>query len=311
MDPLLIASAERRLARLAQLEHTVLMAMLQPWRLHLPDVSRDIEAYFVREFGLPAEVPLGTHISWDRVAAARAQTVPTLMADLRDRLAATIAEQEAVLADARMAAFVEGYYSGLYDLYQSGVDVEDGLPAVPALLKWLAVGGFAGLTMGQRLKGWADTATDKVGRWLKAAVAGGLSLTDTTTVVDRAMTQAQQGTLSLAGDEIHLVGATGTHAAYAQYGRAIRGEMWVTKRDERVCRICGPKHLTETWEQPVTHSHPGCRCVKIPIPYDITARPLAYESFLRAVRAKYPYPPEYQGGEYWRTNRWSRNHVGL
>jgi FAD/FMN-containing dehydrogenase len=52
--------------------------------------------------------------------------------------------------------------------------------------------------------------------------------------------------------------------------------------DPLVCPVCAAKHMTVTSDRPVDHSHPGCRCIKVPMPRNFTpVAPLSFESFLQ------------------------------
>jgi hypothetical protein len=115
-------------------------------------------------------------------------------------------------------------------------------------------------------------------------VAGGRTLDDTLLGVDGAFATFNGRVAGLVGNELHRAAAAGADIALTAARRDHDIiEVWVTTGDHLVCPICEALHLTVTRKQPVTDSHPGCRCWKVPIPANYQPNSLSYAAFLSSL----------------------------
>jgi hypothetical protein len=151
--------------------------------------------------------------------------------------------------------------------------------------------GFDDVDWEQRLGTWVNVTQDKMRRWLTATTIGAAVWADTTDGFDGLASQFTQRVTGLLGNEIFRAFSLGALVALATAERELGidpASVWLCRTtadgtpDPLVCPICRPLHLTVTDKRPIDDTHPGCRCIKVPVaqPFAATA-PLPYESFLR------------------------------
>jgi hypothetical protein len=165
--------------------------------------------------------------------------------------------------------------------------------------------GYEGVSYKDRAERWGKEAKPRIRQWLLASALGGLTIDQTLRGVS-GITNTLGGRLAALGeDEYHGGFMYGTAQAIRQanngfmYGanRAVDikqwypiSEVWLTKEDELVCAVCAVKHLTITMEIPRVHTHPNCRCWKMPITLDphrpmvnFQANPVSWVDFLQSI----------------------------
>lgn len=205
--------------------------------------------------------------------------------ELRDLIAAATPEMEDLLDETLTDAYEESHDRALWMLALGGVELEE--PSDPgdfdAIKLALIAGGVAGIGYPARLRVWNQEFTSRWDRMLKASVVGGWAGDETLTMFDALASSFAGHVEGLATNELHRAGGLGAAAATQPYRDQLVGEVWLTRQDDGVCPRCRAKHLTITTEQPITNSHPGCRCIKVPIPLNLHQQPIDYVAFLQSI----------------------------
>ena len=113
---------------------------------------------------------------------------------------------------------------------------------------------------------------------MHASIVGGHSLDDTLAGLNRITDSFTGRVQGLVENEMVRAFDTGGDIALQAVGddHAVT-EVWVTRADRLVCGICAPRHMKVTALQPITDSHPGCRCRKVPVPDDFTYTDVDYD----------------------------------
>lgn len=186
-------------------------------------------------------------------------------------------------------AMEEGHRRELWLLGLGGLDplpYADSLPDSNRRAELLLVGGIAGLSWRERLRAAARDFEQRTTRWVSGSVRGGRSLDDTLDGVDRMGAQFANRATALVGNEMYRAFGSGAAIALAAARRDHDiTEVWVTREDKIVCPLCAALHLTVTLKQPVTDSHPACRCGKVPVPVGFTPTAKSYREFQRELAA--------------------------
>jgi hypothetical protein len=224
---------------------------------------------------------------WDLPAVRREKVEEALLALFETGMVE--AEQElGGLLDAELEeTYEEHYWMALWGAYQEGYDVPaDAEVDRPSILPLLAATAFGGITYQQRLRFWFAAAREKYRRSLHASLVSGDTLARTIQWFEGigAFLQGRVSTLIL--NEVAQASQQGQDDAIGLFGADVIGEVWVTRQDPYVCATCEELHGTVTTLIPRIDTHPGCRCVKIPVlAGGLTARPIDFEWFLNEVRA--------------------------
>lgn len=224
---------------------------------------------------------------WDAVKATR-DDLPRQLTEQLVTLTEEIEEADQILfEDTLDEAFVTGYRRELWLLTMGGLpggQYASQLPDETFRTGLLIAAGVGGLSWLERLRRWRRWHVDRTSRWVASAVVGEQSLADTefmTQAMERQYVRHVQGLL---GNELHRAAGLGSTAALSVARRDFAiAEVWVTMDDGLVCPICEPLHLTVTDLQPVTDSHPGCRCWKVPVPAEYEPSRISYEEFLSSL----------------------------
>jgi hypothetical protein len=183
----------------------------------------------------------------------------------------------------------EGYARELWMLQLAGMDTEALADFVPG--DWDATlrdSAYAGQDWETRLTAWNTSTTDKMRRWLTAlALAGGV-WAETSENYARLMRQHTGHVAGLLANETFRAFTTGAMVGVAVAERALGvaiPEVWLCRTDATgrpdplVCPVCKPLHMTVTTLRPVDDTHPGCRCIKVPLPANTV--PGAFVPFTR------------------------------
>jgi hypothetical protein len=220
---------------------------------------------------------------------------------LQDRVPRDLAESFAELSEALYvedtdameewldAALTEGHQRELWLLAMAGLDIDDyregtTLPDTEEdrAILLLTLGLFGASWMARRAA-WRDDVTRRVGAWTEAAIVGGMTLDDTVAGFDR-ITDSFTGRVEglVENEMLRTFDAGGDIALTAAQEDYAITEVWVTRADRLVCGICAPRHMKVTPLKPVTDSHPGCRCRKVPVPADFEYTDVAYDQLFRS-----------------------------
>jgi hypothetical protein len=255
-----LAGAVRRIDRLNRRERSVLDQIddrIERWLTgYMFELSRVFYRHFMTRFDVVQARQTGADREMDQQVTA---SVQALNADI-----------EQVVGEAVAEAHEDGVMFGWWDAARAGVPAmvsadRERLSAAAAL----AAVGIGGLSLADRIRRWT-TAMDGRGRaaW-RAALAQGATLDDAgflfETLADQmgrrfaALGEAQIQQAFTEGQREALLAWVGDQKGY------ILGEVWLTRQDGRVCPICEELHGTITTAVPVEDSHPGCRCVKVPV----------------------------------------------
>ena len=256
------------------------------------DLFRSYTDTIKREF-LRYLVP-GPEPRWDAQAAIRAG-VPDELADSFEELTAALTDtDEDTFEEELDDALEEGFDQELWLLALGGLPAEqyaEELPPAEGRSAILLAAGVGGLSWAARMQTHRYEVDAKMRQWLKATIAGGRPLDETLGGVDHLTRRFDTRLIGLFDNEhyrAHGLGAEMALGAARQDYEIV--EVWVARTnpdgslDRLVCPVCEALHLTVTAAQPVTDSHPACRCRKVPVPAGYQETPVTYAEFLRRLR---------------------------
>jgi hypothetical protein len=232
---------------------------------------------------------------FDLTTAARHAVVPTWTADLDAMLTAIEDEWEETLEAELTEAHDDGWYWSLWALALQDDAILDGeapddLIPPDNVLPYLIAGAIGGLAYAARAQAWRVQAVDKARQQIGAIVVQGGTWAEVETVLGRVLQQFRQGLASLGADELYLARVHGEdRALQAVAAGGFVAHLWITRADEKVCRVCAPLHLTRTDLRPVHDTHPQCRCITVPL-LDTTATGsgATFDAFIRSLGGTSP-----------------------
>jgi hypothetical protein len=169
----------------------------------------------------------------------------------------------------------EGYARELWLLALGGLDTETLADFTPE--DWgptLRDAGYRQEDWEQRLNAWGTSTKGKMAQLLTALAVAGATWPETAEAYDRIAQQHTKRVTGLLDNELfraYTVGSmVGLGVAQRQLDAEVE-EVWICRTtvsgelDPLVCPICKPLHITVTPRIPVDHTHPGCRCLKVPV----------------------------------------------
>lgn len=247
---------------------------------YLAEVNQKFYSQFVNTWDLPTAKLAGT---LDALAAVGHTSLSDLGDDLEDEFTDQLQDGE-----------TDGWRLMLWDLRQQGlIDDEDladaEAPTEDGTNLWMLLAGIGGLSILDRLRGHIGDTQGRTLRTLRMAMGRGMTLTETQGLFETLGEQMVDRFDLLATAELQRVWGKGQRAALAQMfgddlAGIVQGEIWVSRRDGLVCPICQPLDGLVTSLQPVDDSHPGCRCIKVPLfgpaTVDIARSPVDLDDFL-------------------------------
>jgi hypothetical protein len=255
---------------------------------------RDLEAAFFAYSELPEpatfdprDPPPVIERQWNPLAFHRQGQAETLesFAAMMDVLREVDADDFRETLD---EAADEGYARELWMLSLAGMDTEGLVDFVPD--DWEATlrdGSVEGQDWESRLQTWNATTTDKMRRWLTATALAGGVWAATREGYTRLMQQHTGRVAGLFANETFrafTAGAmVGLETARRELGVVI-GEIWLCRTDASgrpdplVCPVCKPLHMTVTTLRPIDDTHPGCRCLKVPVPAEYRPTAVPYSA---------------------------------
>lgn len=242
---------------------------------------RVLEDAFFRYF----VYPLDSQPRWDAVSALRSDVAATV----NDRyIAATddiLDETELTSDDELDESFLQGWYFGLWDIYQAGGDVDIAVPptseAIEAAIAGAAIGG---LSLMERARRWIGDSRLKHSTGVRAVILSEETLPGTLQWYDGIASVLTNRVSSLVVGEIHRAFELGQASAVGLFPDMLLGEVWVTREDAQVCPRCQALHLTVTDLKPIVDSHPNCRCFKVPIVDGAGSRPIDFTLFMQELQ---------------------------
>jgi len=283
-DPL----SEGAMVALAALEAyaTTSLADLDEWHKEMFRQYEDELAGYFRRYSRPGRVldPDSERTPPDvwAIEAVQGQVVGDLAQSFAELSEALYVEDIGAMEEWLDAAMVEGHQRELWLLAMGGIDIDPYVESIPddedeRTLLLLAL-GVAGLSWLVRRGQWRDRVTADAVQWMHASIVGGQSLDDTLTGLNRITDSFTGRVQGLIENEMVRAFDTGGDIALQAVGddHAVT-EVWVTRADRLVCGICAPRHMKVTALQPITDSHPSCRCRKVPVPDDFTYTDVAYD----------------------------------
>jgi hypothetical protein len=245
--------------------------------------KEDLAAYF-RRYAQPGRVRDPDTLPPDvwAIAAVQDRVSGDLATSFAELSEALYLEDTDAMEEWLDDALVEGSQRELWLLALGGIDIDEYRDALPEeaedrslLLLTLGVLGASWLA---RRASWRDDVTQKVTRWTEASIVGGRTLDETLAGFDR-ITDTFTGRVKglVENEMVRAFDAGGGLALEAVAQDHDLTEVWVTRADVLVCGICAPRHMKVTPLQPITDSHPGCRCRKVPVPADFVYTDVAYD----------------------------------
>jgi len=258
------------------------------FRQYRDELERAFAAYMLvaTPGGQPRPAPV-----WDGLRLRQDGREAELVESFRALIDAMREVDTDAFTDMLSEAADDGFDRALYMMALGGLDTAELLDRLPD--DWettLRDAGYDEVDWEQRLGFWGTDTSEKLRRWLTGTAVAGLPLTDTVNGY-AAITSGHTGHVEgLLGNE--LARAFGIGALLAMtlaretFGDDAFVEVWLAKTDASgrpdplVCPVCAALHMTVTTKQPVDDTHPGCRCVRVPVPANFTPVPgLSFESF--------------------------------
>lgn len=261
------------------------LADLDQWHKEMFRAYReDLAAYF-RRYSKPGRTldPDTTPPDVWAIEAVQSRVPVDLATSFAELSEALYNEDTDAMADWLDDALVEGHQRELWLLALGGLDVDEYRDALmpeeeeDRLTLLLALGLFGASWLSRRAA-WRDDVTGKVTRWVEASIVGGRTLDETLTGFDR-ITETFTGRVKglVENEMVRAFDSGGGLALEAVEQDHDITEVWVTRDDPLVCGICKPRHMKVTPLQPITDSHPGCRCRKVPVPVDYEPTDVDYD----------------------------------
>lgn len=233
--------------------------------------------------------------NWD-LGTARVNGVDTELRQTNSQLLDTLEQDlETELTERVQETYRDGYLMVLWDLYRSGAidetDLEDTeLPDEQDFNLFLSASVIAGITMAGRLRRWINDAKLRMSSGLMTALGREMTLNDSLFMFETLGDQSVSRFQLLGQAELQRAFGWGQREALSDmfgedtYQSLVAGEIWLTRRDFRVCQLCASLDGQFTSLIPVDDTHPGCRCVKVPVlDYDLVGSidyaPISLEQF--------------------------------
>ena len=251
------------------------------YRALLLDYRGELDRFFLQNFY--ANLNANKEPAWDPVQAIQMNAVGQFTDSFDDLIDASLSPVADLLDEELVDGYEESHDHALWMLYLGGIDTTedpDPIPSAGTIKGALVAAGVAGIGYPTRLEAWGNEVKGQFARQFRGSVIGGRTGRDTLDTFDALTTTFVGHVEGLAQNELYRAAGVGAGAALEPYRNQLVGEVWLTRRDTGVCPICLAKELTITHEQPITDSHPGCRCTKVPIPLDYRGQPIDYVAFL-------------------------------
>lgn len=220
---------------------------------------------------------------WDIVRAKQLRSEDVLAGEFDDLIDETGTEVGDLFDEELTDGYEESYDLGLWMLYLGGIDSTTAAPPPErsGIKRALLLAGLAGIGYPTRLGAWGADTKGRYRQRLRGLIASGATVGETLDAYDM-LAETHVGRVEgLGQNELYRAYGVGQTAAVSQFTKQVDGEVWLTRGDAVVCPICRAKNMTITVEQPITHSHPGCRCRKVPIPLNYAGQPIDYVAFLQ------------------------------
>jgi len=246
----------------------------------IKDFRRELQETFLSYFSYnvpkDAEQPV-----WEP-AIARKKVVPLILKSYNSMVDAAGEEAASLMDDSLDLAYVQSYNRHLWILDQSGIPVIDDEGAGSSLTRraLLIAGGIAGLSYLDRLRRASSVSKSFFSKVLKASISQASTLTDTLDGLEKVTRTMVQRIVSLGNNESKRAYLLAGEVVRSKYEVNLMGEVWISRGDSRVCLVCATLHLTITSLAPIDDSHPGCRCVKVPIAMNYQGQPIDFVGFL-------------------------------
>ena len=273
---LLRQAAHERSVRFRQREQDFGEEIRDFYRPLVSDYRERLDGYFRSKF--PE--------TWEPLRARELGAFQYLSQSFDDLVDAAAEDVEDLFDEELTDGYDDGYLGALWLLRIGGLDVsgadvdEHDDETLKALL---LAAGIAGIAYPQRLQAWHTDVKSRFSQMLRAAMAGGMSGSDTLGLYDAVTTTYVGRVEGLGRNELHRAYTVGAATATEPYRSQLAGEVWLTRRDPDVCPTCRALELTITDAQPIRDTHPGCRCWKVPIPLRFDGQPLDYVAFLQQI----------------------------
>lgn len=212
------------------------------------DYRDRLQRYFAQHFVLSVN-PEGQQV-WDPVQATALDTqgaiddsLEEVLDDLHDALVPDI-EAESVEAED------DGQDLALWMLALGGLDTTDAPKSPP-----VAGAVLAGMAL-FRLRFAAFQR--RLSRTLRGAIVTGETLPETLASYDVLTDRFQTTMVAWVQDQLLISQLRGDATIFDRYRPQLRGRLWYTRDDERVCAVCRPLHLRLTTKVPILDTHPRC-----------------------------------------------------
>lgn len=243
--------------------------------------KQTLESAFFRYF----VYPLDSQPHWDAVSALRSDVTGTLDEAFQSATDDVLEATDETADEELEESYLQGWYFGLWDVYQAGTDVNGTEPPESAAIGLsMAAAAIGGLSVLDRARRWIDESRAKHSTGIRGIIQNEATLPDTIMWFDGISSVLNNRVSGLVVNEMHRMFERGQADAVALFGGLVIGDVWVTRDDARVCPRCAELHMTITTLRPIEDTHPSCRCFKIPLLEGAGTRPVDFEFFMSELR---------------------------
>lgn len=226
-----------------------------------PTFHQQMQAEFASVFSplLSKEEPAA-----DPLLATTSQLVTQWTTDLDAVLTAVEDEWEEVMDEEVVEAHDNGWWFVLWLLFLQARKILDDVPPddIPPpddALAYVLAGSYGGVSYRERATFWRVQALEKFRQQMLALTVSGATWREIDERAKTVLTQYQTALAGLGADEIHLAHGHGQERALQTLAEGGHARwLWVTRADERVCKVCAPLHQTYTDKRPIFDTHPAC-----------------------------------------------------
>lgn len=241
-----------------------------------------LERYFLKNFYWSTDPVTGQQV-WNPVMAKAVNADKELMAEFDVMMTALGEEMGEPLEEDMEDAAEEGELLGLWGMEMGGINTVEYITAkdLAVYLSALAIGGTSTL---ERFGMWAAKFRSQWRRLLLTEIAALQTLQDTYSTFELASESFVNNVISFVRDEIFWNLMNGEQKATDAFGGLLRGRMWYTREDERVCPQCWKLHGTITRLRPIRDTHPRCRCQTFMVPKEYRPQFRQFHAFATSRR---------------------------
>jgi prophage regulatory protein len=192
-----------------------------------------------------------------------------------------------MFTDEASSAYDDGFWVTMWDLHRTGMLDEQAVADTPPpsdsdFNTWLIAGAIGGIALASRIRRWVGDLKLRLGTGLSSAIGSGLSLDGTSEIADVLTDQTVKRLEALGEGEVLRAFTAGQDMALTRTGLfASVGQVWLSRRDGRVCPICASLDGKITVLRPVATSW---RVVRFGNYWEVMATSRSEQTHMRLIR---------------------------